>query len=238
LKFGIEKLKFGIEKRLKSGIDKLKFGIEKRLKSGIEKLKFGMEKRLKSGKELAVAAPMMAKADKDTIIAGTRREAPCCAASGCLSPCVSLSAVSATCVPYVSAQSQDFSSPPISKKAVAWTIQRRLSRDCPPKFRSNHGLIWLMISYSQRSRMGGATASAEARRAKAEAIPINQHLRMGDRSRAAQPILRAAMRLHSACSVENNKMLCQYPGLDADRKNWRLVPYSHSIVPGGLLVTS
>jgi hypothetical protein len=89
-------------------MEKLKLGIEKRLKSGIEK-------RLKSGKELAVAAPMIAKADKDTTIAGTRREAPRGAASGCLSPCVSLSGVSATCVPYVSAQSQDFSSPPISK---------------------------------------------------------------------------------------------------------------------------
>jgi hypothetical protein len=58
---------------------------------------------------------MTAKADKDTTIAGTRLEAPCCAASGCLSPCVSLSGISATCVPYVSAQSQDFSSPPIRK---------------------------------------------------------------------------------------------------------------------------
>jgi hypothetical protein len=66
-------------------------------------LKFGKEKLLKFGKELAVAAPMTAKADKDTTIAGTRLEAPCCAASGCLSPCVSLSGVSATCVPYVSA---------------------------------------------------------------------------------------------------------------------------------------
>ena len=58
---------------------------------------------------------MTAKAAKATAIAGTRLEAPCSAASGCLSPCVSLSGVSATCVPYVSAQSQDFSSPPISK---------------------------------------------------------------------------------------------------------------------------
>jgi hypothetical protein len=88
---------------------------------------------LKFGKELAVAAPMTAKADKDTTIAGTRLEAPCRAASGCLSPCVSLSGVSATYVPYVSAQSRDFSSPPIrkTKRAVTWTIQRRLSRDCP-----------------------------------------------------------------------------------------------------------
>src|ERR1700730_1387976 len=35
------------------------------------------------------------------------------------------------------------------KRDVAWTIQRRLSRDCPSKFGLNHGLIWLMISYSQ-----------------------------------------------------------------------------------------
>ncbi len=68
-----------------------------------------------------------------------------------------ISGVSATCVPYVSAQSQDFSSPPIrkTKRAVAWTIQRRLSRDCPTKFGLNHGLIWLMISYSQPSRCRG-----------------------------------------------------------------------------------
>jgi hypothetical protein len=82
-------------------------------------LKFGQEKPLKFGKALAVAAPMTAKADKDTTIASTRLEAPCCAASGCLSPCVSLSGVSATCVPYVSAPSQDFSSPPISKQKRA-----------------------------------------------------------------------------------------------------------------------
>src|SRR5258708_5632939 len=58
---------------------------------------------------------MTTKADKDTPIAGTRLEAPCRAASGCLSPCASLSGVSVTCVPHVSAQSQDFSSPPIRK---------------------------------------------------------------------------------------------------------------------------
>src|SRR5450755_3235018 len=100
---------------------------------------------------------MTAKADKDTTIAGTRLEARCRAASGCLSPCVSLSGVSATYVPYVSAQSRDFSSPPIrkTKRAVAWTIQRRLSRDCPTKFSLNHGLVWLTISYSQPSRRRG-----------------------------------------------------------------------------------
>ena len=63
---------------------------------------------MKFGKELAVAAPMTAKAAKDTAIVGTRLEATCCAASGGLSPCAFLSGVSATCVPYVSAQSQDF----------------------------------------------------------------------------------------------------------------------------------
>src|SRR3981189_1194260 len=105
-----------------------------------------------------MAAPTTAKADKDTTIAGTRPEALCCAASGCLSPCVSLSGVSATCVPYVLAHSQDFSSPPIrkAKRAVAWTIKPRLSRDCPTKFGLNHGLIWLMISYSQPSRCRGS----------------------------------------------------------------------------------
>jgi hypothetical protein len=97
---------------------------------------------------------MTAKADKDTTIAGTRREARCGAASGGLSPCVSLSGVSATCVPHVSAQSQDFlAADQQNKKAVAWTIQRRLARDCPPKFGLNHGLIWLMISYSQPFRV-------------------------------------------------------------------------------------
>jgi len=78
-------------------------------------LNSGKEKRSKLGKELAVAAPMMARAAKDTAIAGTRLEATCCAASGCRSRCVCLSDVSATCVPYVSAQSQDFSPPPINK---------------------------------------------------------------------------------------------------------------------------
>src|ERR1700738_5200094 len=109
---------------------------------------------------------MTAKADKDTTIAGTRLEAACCAASGCLSPCVSLSGVSATCVPYVSAQSQDFFSPPIrkTKRAVAWAIQRRLSRDCPTKFGLNHGLIWLMISYSQPSRVRQATHDGQSAR--------------------------------------------------------------------------
>jgi len=111
-------------------------------------LKSGKEKRPKLGKELAVAAPMTAKAAKDTAITGTRLEASCCAASGCLSPCVSLSGASATCIPYVSAQSQDSSPSPVSKTKKsrrAWTSQQRLARDCPPEFSLNHGLLWLMI---------------------------------------------------------------------------------------------
>jgi hypothetical protein len=43
------------------------------LKFGKEK--FGKERRLKSGKELAAAAPITARAAKDTAIAGTRFEA-------------------------------------------------------------------------------------------------------------------------------------------------------------------
>src|SRR5665213_1406826 len=97
---------------------RLEFGEEKRLKSGKENqstlgnenwLKSGREKPPKPGKELAVAAPMTASAARDTAITGTRLKATCGAASGCLSPCVSLSRVSVTCVPYVSAQSRDSS---------------------------------------------------------------------------------------------------------------------------------
>src|SRR6478672_2877029 len=112
----------GAAGRLKVGREKRsKLGKEKRLKFGKERLlKFGNDRRLRFGKELAVAAPMMAKADKDAIITGIRFEATCGAASGCLSPCVSLSGASVTCVPYVSAPSQDFSSQP------------RLSRECSP----------------------------------------------------------------------------------------------------------
>jgi hypothetical protein len=72
-------------------------------------LKSGKEKPPKLGKELAVAAPMTARAARDTAITGTRLEATCCANPGCLSPCVSLSGSSVTCVPYVSAQSHDSS---------------------------------------------------------------------------------------------------------------------------------
>jgi hypothetical protein len=86
---------------------------------------------LKLGKELAVAAPMTAKAAKDTIITGTRLEAFCGAASGCLAPSVALSGVSATCVPYVSAQSQDSSSPPISKTKKS----RRVDDPAPTRAR-------------------------------------------------------------------------------------------------------
>src|SRR5450631_4690942 len=129
----------GALKRLKSGQEKLgkekplrkeklwKFARERRLKLG--KLKLGNAKRLKFGKALAVTAPTMARAANDTMIAGTRLEGPCGGASGDLLSCVALSGASATCVPYVSAQSQAF--PPPSKKikkAVAWTIQRRLAR--------------------------------------------------------------------------------------------------------------
>ena len=71
-----------------------KFGKEK-----LGKEKLGSDKRSKLGKELAVAAPMTARADNDTIVAVTRLEGPGGASSGCLSPCVSLSGVSATCVP-------------------------------------------------------------------------------------------------------------------------------------------
>jgi hypothetical protein len=110
-------------------------------------LKSGNEKPPKLGKELAVTAPMTAKAARDTAITGTRLEATCRAASGCLSPCVSLSGASATCVPYVSARSQDSSPSPVSKKKASHrgTNQQWLARAWPPEFGSNHGLIWLMI---------------------------------------------------------------------------------------------
>jgi hypothetical protein len=136
-------LKFGGVKRLKSGQDKRsKLGKENWLKSG-------KEKRSKLGKELAVAAPMTAKAAKDTAIAGARFEATCCAASGCLSACVSLSRASATCVPHGSAQSPDSSPSPVSKNVSRGRFQRRLARDRPPEFGLNHGLIWLTIGYSR-----------------------------------------------------------------------------------------
>jgi len=64
----------------------------------------GREKAPKFGKELAVPAPIMARAASETAITADRFEATRGAASGGLSACVSLSSASATCVPYVSAR--------------------------------------------------------------------------------------------------------------------------------------
>jgi hypothetical protein len=119
-------------------VKRSKFGKVKRSKLGKENFGKDNEKRSRLGKELAVAAPMTANADKDTTIAGIRLEAACCGASGGLSPCVSLSGVSATCVPlrvspiarFLLAADQQH-----KKRAVAWTIRRRLSRDCPTQIR-------------------------------------------------------------------------------------------------------
>jgi hypothetical protein len=59
-------LKFGGEERLKAGnADRSTRGKENRLKSGREK----------PGKKLAEAAPMTARAARDTAITGTRFEA-------------------------------------------------------------------------------------------------------------------------------------------------------------------
>jgi|SRR5665213_3115812 len=136
---------------------RLEFGEEKRLKSGKENqstlgnenwLKSGREKPPKPGKELAVAAPMTASAARDTAITGTRLKATCGAASGCLSPCVSLSRVSVTCVPYVSAQPLPIAGQQ-NKRAIAATNRPWLARACPPEFGSNHRLVWLMIGYSR-----------------------------------------------------------------------------------------
>ncbi|WP_425103468.1 hypothetical protein [Bradyrhizobium sp.] len=95
MKFGQEKFdkeKFGNEK---FGIDR--FGKTTRSKLGKEmRLRSAREKRLRSGREFAVAAPMTAKAARDTAIAGTRFEGSGSAASGCV-PAVS--SVAATCVP-------------------------------------------------------------------------------------------------------------------------------------------
>jgi hypothetical protein len=77
------RLKFGKEKPSKFGKEIFGKEIFGREILGREKpSKFGKEEGLKLGKELAVAAPMMAKADKDTSIAGARPEAPCRAVSG------------------------------------------------------------------------------------------------------------------------------------------------------------
>src|SRR5882724_8427584 len=96
---------FAALKRLKSGQEKfgsvrlLNVDSEGRSKLGklkLGKLKLGKAERLKFGKALAVAAPTMAKAARDTMIAGTRLEAPGCGSSGGLLSCVALSGASAT----------------------------------------------------------------------------------------------------------------------------------------------
>jgi hypothetical protein len=133
-----------------------KFGKVKRSKLGKENFGKDNEKRSRLGKELAVAAPMTAKADKDTTIAGSRLDAPCGGASGGLSPCVSLSGVSATCVPlrvsplarFLLAADQQHKKEP--SRGRSGDDSRAIA---PPKFSLNHGLIWLTISYSQPSRV-------------------------------------------------------------------------------------
>jgi hypothetical protein len=47
-----------------------------------------------------------------------------------------------------------------NKRAVAWTIQRRLLRDCPTKAVSNHGLIWLIIGYRRAAAADDASGSS------------------------------------------------------------------------------
>ena len=109
-------------------------------------MKSGREKPPKRGKELAVAAPMTAMAARNTAITVVRLEVTCGDASGCLSPCVALSAASVTCVSYVSAQSGDSSHRrSTNKRAIAVTNQPWLARACPPEFGSNHGLVWLIF---------------------------------------------------------------------------------------------
>jgi hypothetical protein len=76
-----------------------------------------------------VAAPMTARAARDTAIAGTRLEAICGATSGASSPCVSLSGASVTCVPHIAAQSRDSSHRRSAKqRAIAVTNQQWLAR--------------------------------------------------------------------------------------------------------------
>jgi hypothetical protein len=106
----VKRSKFGKEKFGKEKATRSKFGREKakRSKFGMEKpLNFGNENWWKIDEKFAMAAPVTARAANDTTIAGTRLEAPRGAASGCLSPWVSFSGVSVTCVPYVSACSQN-----------------------------------------------------------------------------------------------------------------------------------
>ena len=93
---------------------------------------------------------MTAKADKDTTIAGTRLEVPCRAFRLFISlrffiRCfghLRSSRVRPVARFFLAADQQN------KKRTVAWTIQRRLSRDCPPKVGLDHGLIWLIIIYS------------------------------------------------------------------------------------------
>jgi hypothetical protein len=83
-----------------------------------------------------MAAPMIATAARDTTVTVRRLEASCSTATGCLSPCASFSGASATCGPHLSAQSQHFPRrQSAQQRAIASTTQRRLSRDCPFKFR-------------------------------------------------------------------------------------------------------
>ena len=92
---------------------------------------------------------MTAKADKDPTIAGTRLEVPCCAFGLFISGRFFIRRsshlrsfrVSPVARFFIAADQQN------KKKTVAWTIQRRLSRDCPPKVGLDHGLIWLIIIY-------------------------------------------------------------------------------------------
>ena len=123
-----------------------------------------------------MAAPMTAKAAKDTAIAGTRLEATCCATLGCLFTCVSLSRASATCVPYGSAQSHDSSPSPVSKKESRGRSSNDSRASRPPEFGLNHGLIWLMIGYSRdqprrTGRMSAVFSESEHSPARREPDP-------------------------------------------------------------------
>jgi hypothetical protein len=129
-------LKFGGEKRLKSGKEnRSTLGKENRLKSG-------REKPPKLGKKLAVAAPMTARAARDTAITGTRLKATCGAASGCLFGHLRSLRLSPVARFYPSPVSK-------TKRAIAVPNQQWLAGACPPEFGSNHGLVWLMIGYSR-----------------------------------------------------------------------------------------
>ncbi len=45
--------------------------------------------------------------------------------------------------------------------AVARSTPRRHRRECPPRFGINHGLVWLMISYSEPPRNYGKTSNSQ-----------------------------------------------------------------------------